>query len=113
MKKRVFALQKSSREKKRYFHVESKGDATQDIKEMFVFLFGVLKAGESGLKTKIIGQKQIVQIDLDFEKELIFCLYYLQKTKRQDIKIINESGTLAGLGIKDAKNKQISTGKKK
>lgn len=113
MKKRAFALKKSSREKKRYFLLESDRDYSFEIRDTFIFLFGIFKTSESCLKIKTSGTKRLLQINLEFEKELQFCIYYLNKTKNSNIKLAKTSGTILSLtGVKNVR-KRISNKKKK
>ncbi len=113
MKKRCFALKKSSREKKRYFLLESEKDYSFEIRDTFIFLFGIFKTSESGLKIKTSGNKKLLQINLKFEDYLHFCVYYLNKTKNYNIKLTKTSGTILSLtGVKNVR-KRISHKKKK
>lgn len=113
MKKRAFALKKSSREKKRYFLLESERDYSFEIRDAFIFLFGIFKTAESGLKIKTSGNKRLLQINLEFEKYLHFCIFYLNKTKNINVKFAKTSGTILSLtGVKNVR-KRISNKKKK
>lgn len=113
MKKRAFALKKSSREKKRYFLLESDRNYSFEIRDTFIFLFGIFKTSESCLKIKTSGAKRLLQINLEFEDYLQFCIYYLNKIKNCNIKLVKTSGTILSLtGVRNARKRTSYKNKK-
>jgi len=95
-KKRIKALPKSMRESKRYFLLGCNSNELKQLKDSFFYLYGALKYAESGFAIKQ-EKKMIVKINMEFEKEFIFCVDYCNKTNNTLIKIIKESGTLESL----------------
>ncbi|PIU22514.1 MAG: hypothetical protein COT14_00890 [Candidatus Diapherotrites archaeon CG08_land_8_20_14_0_20_30_16] len=97
MKKKIKALPKSIRESKRYFLFDCVDIDLRNIKDAFLFLFGSLKLSESGFTIKPVEKKKIIKINRDCINELIFSVFYYNKTQNKNAKIIKESGTLESL----------------
>ena len=96
MKTKTKVLPKSQRESKRYFLLNCKDDEIKKLKDIFAYLFGILKLAESGFTIKQEKEK-IVKINAEFENEFVFAVNYCNKTEGMNIKILKKSGTIESI----------------